>query len=154
MKSTLPRTVTSGPRLLAAIGVAMTFAFAPAMVLGANKDAHEDRAEHRVSDMHSKLKITAPQEAQWAKVADIMRENAKSMDTLTQARADHAKTMTAVDDLVSYGEIADAHAAGIKKLTPVFATLYASMSDAQKKDADKLFSRGDEKGGEKMPAKK
>jgi len=154
MNSILPRTVTSRPRLLAAIGVAMTLAFAPVMVLGANKDAHEDRAEHRVSDMHSKLKITPPQEAQWAKVADIMRENAKAMDTLTQARADHAKTMTAVDDLVSYGEIADAHAAGIKKLTPAFATLYASMSDAQKKDADKLFSRGDEKGGEKKPVKK
>ena len=154
MKSILPRTATDGTRLLAAISVAMTLAFAPAMVLGADKDPHEVRAEQRVADMRAKLKITAPQEAQWTKVAEIMRENAKSMDTLTQARADHAKTMTAVDDLVSYGEIADAHAAGIKKLTPAFASLYASMTDAQKKEADKLFSRGDEKGGEKMPAKK
>jgi hypothetical protein len=47
--------------------------------------------------------------------------------------------MTAVDDLKSYGEIADAHADGIKKLTPVFAALYASMSDAQKKEADAIF---------------
>ena len=62
--------------------------------------------------------------------------------------------MTAVDDLVSYGEIAEAHAAGIKRLTPAFATLYASMSDAQKLEADKLFRRGDLKSGEKKPAKK
>ena len=53
--------------------------------------------------------------------------------------------MTAVDDLKSYGEIADAHANGIKKLTPVFADLYASMSDAQKKEADTLFRHGDRK---------
>ena len=154
MKSILPRTVSSGPRLLAAISVAMTLALAPVMVLGADKDAHEDRAEQRVTNMHAKLKITPPQEAQWAMVATIMREDAKSMDTLTQARADHAKAMTAVDDLVSYGEIAEAHAAGIKRLTPAFATLYASMSDAQKLEADKLFRRGDLKSGEKKPAKK
>jgi len=154
MKSILPRTGTRGPRLLAAITIAMTLVFAPGMVLGAGKDQHEARAEQRVTEMHTKLKITAPQEAQWAKVATIMRDNSKTMDTLTQARADHAKTMTAVDDLVSYGEIADAHAAGIKKLTPEFAILYASMSDAQKKDADRLFSRGDEKSGANKPAKK
>ena len=50
--------------------------------------------------------------------------------------------MNAVDDLKSYGEITDAHADGIKKFTPVFATLYDSMSDAQKKQADTLFRHG------------
>jgi hypothetical protein len=64
-----------------------------------------------------------------------MRDNAKTMDTLTQVRVDQAKDMSAVDDLQSYGEIAQAHADGIKKLTPVFADLYASMSDEQKKTA-------------------
>jgi hypothetical protein len=47
--------------------------------------------------------------------------------------------MTAVDDLKSYAEITDAHADGIKKFTPVFATLYAGMPDAQKKNADGVF---------------
>ena len=36
----------------------------------------------------------------------------------------------------------DAHADGIKKFTPAFETLYVSMSDAQKKDADALFRHG------------
>jgi hypothetical protein len=58
---------------------------------------------------------------------------------------EHAKEMTAVDDLKSYGEIAAAHADGIKKLTPVFADLYASMSEPQRKEADTLFRHGPRK---------
>ena len=135
----------AGTRLIAAVAVAATLAFAPAVVLAADKDAHQDRSELRIKDMHAKLKITAAQEAQWAKVAGVMRDDAKAMDTLTQARFDHAKDMTAVDDLKSYGEITDAHADGIKKLTPVFADLYASMSDTQKKEADAFFREGEQK---------
>ena len=111
----------------------------------AAKASGEERVEERIKEMHAKLKITQTQEDQWAKVAQVMRDNAKSMDALTQARFEHAKTMTAVDDLKSYGEITDAHADGIKKFTPVFATLYASMSDAQKKEADALFRHGGRK---------
>ena len=132
--------------LVAAMVAALTFA--PAVVFAADKDAHQDRAELRIKDLHTKLKITSTQEEQWAKVAQSMSENAKLMDSLTQARVDHAKEMTAVDNLKSYGEVADAHADGLKKLTPVFATLYAGMSDAQKKEADILFRHGDRKHGE------
>src|ERR1700694_3552394 len=115
--------------------------FAPSLALAA-KVSNEDRAEARIKDMHAKLKITPAQEDQWAKIAQEMRDNAKSMDALTQSRFANAKTMTAVEDLKSYGEIADAHANGIKTFTPLFETLYASMSDAQKKDADALFRTG------------
>jgi hypothetical protein len=68
-----------------------------------------------------------------------MRDNAQTIEALTKARAAQAKTMTAVEDLNSYSEIAEAHAAGLKKFVPVFQTLYASMSDAQKAQADTLF---------------
>src|SRR5450830_2192628 len=129
-------------RLIAAATLLTTLAFAPVVVFAADKDAHEDHAEMRIKDMHAKLKITAAEESQWTKVADVMRDNAKTMDTLTQARVDHAKDLTAVDDLKSYGEITEAHADGIKKLTPVFSDLYASMSDTQKKEADTLFRHG------------
>jgi protein CpxP len=118
-----------------------TLAFAPGPVLAA-KDSSGDRVEARIKNMHAKLKITHEQEEQWAKVAHVMRENAKSLDTLTEARFKNAKTMNAIDDLKSYGEITDAHADGIKRFTPVFATLYAGMSDAQKKEADDLFRHG------------
>ncbi len=134
--------------------VIAVLAFAPGTAMAAEKDAHQDRAELRVTDLHAKLKITSAQEAQWAKVAQVMRDNAKAMDTLTQARIGHAKDMTAVDDLKSYGEIADTHADGIKKLTAEFSPLYDSMSDSQKKEADSLFRHGDRKHAHKMASGK
>lgn len=140
--------------LITSATLAAMLVFAPGMAVAADKDAHEDRTELRIKDMHAKLKITSTQEEQWAKVAQAMLDDAKTMDALTQARADHAKTMTAIDDLKSYSEIADTHANGIKKLIPVFADLYAGMSDAQKKEADTLFRKGDHKHGHKTSDRK
>ena len=128
-------------RALAAAVLVATIAFAPGPVFAA-KASSEDRVETRIKDMHAKLKITQAQEEQWAKVAQVMRDNEKTIEPLIKARTANAKTMTAVDDLKSYAEIADAHADGIKKFTPVFATLYDSMSEAQKKEADALFRHG------------
>lgn len=151
--------INAGTRFIGAAALVVTLAIAPGVVLAADKDAHEDRADVRINQMHAKLKITSAQEDQWGKVAEAMRADAKNMDTLTQARVARAKDMTAVDDLKSYGEIAEAHADGIKKLTPLFADLYASMSDAQKKEADQLFRHGDHqkshhKHGKKAPEAK
>lgn len=137
-------------RLISAAALAATLVFAPGIVFAVDKDAHEDRTEMRIKDMHAKLKITPAEEPQWAKVSLAMRENAKTMDSLTQARADHAKDVTAVDDLKSYGEVAQAHADGIKKMTPLFADLYAQMSDAQKKEADTLFRHEEHAHGDRM----
>jgi periplasmic protein CpxP/Spy len=103
------------------------------------KASHSDRVESRISEMHTKLKITPAQEGQWNSVAQVMRDNAKTLDTLTQARINNANTMTAVADLKSYSEITDAHAEGLKKFVAAFQALYDSMSDAQKKAADALF---------------
>ena len=83
--------------------------------------------------------ITPEQEEAWNDVAQVMRDNAKTMEALIKARTENASTMTAVDDLKSYGEIAEAHADGIKNFISVFEPLYAGMSDAQKKTADTLF---------------
>lgn len=144
MKQNTYQLAYAAARAVAAAAVVTALAFAPSTVLAA-KPSSEDRAEARIKDMHAKLKITPAQEEQWSKIAQEMRDNAKSMDTLTQARMANAKTMTAVDDLRSYGEIAEAHANGIKKFTPLFETLYSSMSDPQKKLADDLFQHGDRK---------
>jgi periplasmic protein CpxP/Spy len=144
MKQSSYQFTYAAARAVAAAALVAAIAFAPGVVFAA-KASSEERVEARIKNMHGKLKITQTQEDKWTKVAQVMRDNAKSMDVLTQARFEHAKTMTAVDDLKSYGEITDAHADGIKKFTPVFATLYASMSDAQKKEADALFRHGGRK---------
>ena len=141
----------AGKRLLiTAVALAATLTFSSGTVLAVEKDVHQDRTELRIKDMHAKLKITSAQEEQWAKVAQAMSDNAKVMDTLTQARFSHRKELTAIDDLRSYGEIADAHADGIKQLTPVFAALYESMSAPQKKEADTLFRHVDRKHGHEV----
>jgi hypothetical protein len=43
--------------------------------------------------------------------------------------------------LNAYGDIVQAHADAIKKLSAVFAPLYASMSDDQKMVADDVFAQ-------------
>ena len=146
MERNSPQFTFAAARALAAAALVATIAFAPGPVIAA-KASSEDRVEARIKDMHAKLKITKAQEDQWAKVARVMRDNAKTMDALTQARLEKAKTktMTAIDDLKSYGEITGAHEDGIKKFIPVFTTLYGSMSDAQKKDADALFRNAGQK---------
>lgn len=68
-----------------------------------------------------------------------MRENTDTMSTLAKKRADTANTMTAVDDLKSYADISEAHAEGTKRMITAFQPLYDSMSDDQKKTADREF---------------
>ncbi len=134
----------NGHHFMLAAALVATIALASGPVIAA-KVSIAQRVEARITQMHAKLKITAAQEDQWAKVAQMMRDNEKAIEPLINARIDNAKTMTAVDDLKSWGEITDAHADGIKKFTQVFATLYDSMSDAQKKQADTLFRHGDKR---------
>ena len=105
----------------------------------AAKATRTDHVEARITMLHAKLAITPAQEPAWQNVIQVMRANAQTMQALSTARADKAKTMTAIDDLKSYAEITNAHAEGLKTFLPVFETLYASMSDAQKAQADTLF---------------
>ena len=80
-------------RVVSAAVLVASLTFAPGIAIAVDKAAHQDRTELRIKDMHAKLKITSAQEEQWAKVAKAMSDNATVMDTLTQARAEHAKDM-------------------------------------------------------------
>ncbi len=111
---------------------------------GSAKASDADRVEARIKDMHTRLQITRTQEDQWLKVAQVMRDNASEMDELTQQRMTRTG-MTAIDDLKSYQHIAEAHAEALRKFTPVFETLYDSMSDPQKKNADAIFRHHERK---------
>lgn len=105
----------------------------------AGKATKTERVEVRINELHAKLKITPAQEGLWDNVTKAMRDDAIKMEALIKARSENAGTRNAVDDLKSYSEITEAHAHGLKRFISVFEPLYASMSDAQKKDADKLF---------------
>jgi hypothetical protein len=107
-------------------------------VIGA-KALSSEHVEARIVYLHTRLNITPEQEALWNDVAQVMLDNAKTMDELIKARSANVVTMTPVEDLKSYSEIAQAHADGLVQFIPVFESLYNSMSDAQKMNAAKLF---------------
>jgi len=111
----------------------------PAPAPAAKAAPANPHVEARIKSLHKALQITAAQEPQWQAVADLMRDNTKTTRALVEEREAKAKTMNAIDDLRAYEAIVDAHAAGVKKLMTAFETLYASLSDAQKKKADALF---------------
>jgi hypothetical protein len=114
---------------------------------------HADRVEERITDLHTRLGITEAEEESWSKVAAVMRENANAMAGLIQARSGKADSMTAVDDLKSYGQIAEAHADGIQRFTPVFGALYDKMSDEQRTNADLIFRDHSHKALKRMAAR-
>jgi periplasmic protein CpxP/Spy len=94
--------------------------------------------EQRITDLHTALKITPDEETLWKGVAEDMRENAAAMDKLLAATK-ATPPNTAVDDLKTYQNFAQAHVDGLKNLLSHFEALYAAMPDAQKKIADKVF---------------
>ena len=92
-----------------------------------------------IDQLHDSLKISTEQEPLWRGVTKVMRENSETMSRLAQERAQRAQTATALDNLNSYAEISEAHAAGTRRMIQVFQALYDSMSPEQKKATDAEF---------------
>jgi periplasmic protein CpxP/Spy len=106
-----------------------------------NPADQNETVEQRIAQLHAQLKITPDQESKWNPVAQAMRDNAANMDKLVAEK--HQKgpqNMTAVDDLQTYQQFAQAHVDGLKNLTSAFKSLYNSMPDDQKKNADQVFA--------------
>ncbi len=100
-----------------------------------------ETVDERIASLHSALKITPAEDAKWNAVAQAMRQNAAAMDKLaTEAQAKPAQNMTAVEDLRLYQKFAEAHVSGLSNLISSFSSLYASMPEAQKKNADAVFA--------------
>jgi len=95
--------------------------------------------EKHLSTLHSKLHITPAQEPLWQDVAAAMRDNVSQLDSVYAQREKDFNSMSAVDDLKSYGQVQDTHARNVQSLIGPFQALYASFSVAQKKQADETF---------------
>lgn len=157
-------TLAAATSLLCASGAyAQSAASAPAAASGAPaataaKVAQFDqkadkRLEDRIKDLHTKLQITPQQEDLWGKVADTMRQNSQHMRGLYEQRMSQTEKFTAVDDLKSYGDLAQAHADSVKSLESAFEPLYAALSDTQKKAADAAFQHSGSPHGMGQPGK-
>jgi len=101
-----------------------------------------ETVEQRIQTLKTALKITPDQESKWGAVAQAMRDNANRMEKLVAEKRKIApEKTTAVDDLKTYQDFAQAHLDGIKHLTSSFKSLYDSMTPDQKKNADTVFER-------------
>lgn len=129
---------------LGATGVfAQTPASAPTAQASAPADAHaakrEAHVEERIVYLHTQLKITPAQEAQWKTFADVMRANGQNMGRLYRQRTQAEGTQSALDNMKQYAELSQAHADDMKQLLDAFEPLYNGMSPEQKKVADTTF---------------
>jgi periplasmic protein CpxP/Spy len=102
------------------------------------KDA-EERVEAHIKQMHAQLRITPAEQPQWDQFAQVMRENARDMDQAFMQRAQQYPTMNAVQNMQSYEQISQAHAASLQKLVPAFQNLYSAMPAEQKQLTDQVF---------------
>ena len=104
----------------------------------AGKNAAE-RVEHRITELHAQLRITPAERQQWDQFAEVMRENARDMDQALIQRSQQFQSMSALQNMQSYEQIAEAHARHLQKLVPAFENLYNTMPDQQKRLADQVF---------------
>jgi periplasmic protein CpxP/Spy len=99
-----------------------------------------ETVEARIASLHAELKITPDEDTKWNGVAQAMRENVANLEKLVaEKRTQAPQNMTALDDLMTYQKFAQAHVDGLKNLTAAFKSLYDSMPDVQKKNADQVF---------------
>src|SRR5215470_954130 len=101
--------------------------------------ATQTAVDQRIRTLQSQLGITAAQLPLWTAFAQAMRDNAASTDALFTQRASAVASMSAVDNMHSYAQIARAYADNTEHLATAFDSLYASLTDTQKQAADTLF---------------
>jgi hypothetical protein len=99
--------------------------------------AHD--VEAHIQALHDQLQITKAEEPQWAIFAQVMRNNADAMEQAFQTRGATIETMSAVEDLQSYAQIARIQSENMQKLAASFQTLYDGFPPAQRQRADAVF---------------
>jgi hypothetical protein len=95
--------------------------------------------DERVAQLKTQLGITTAQEPLWSAFAEAMRDNAAATDALFTERAAAVASMSAVENMHSYAKITRAYADNTERLATAFDSLYASLSETQRRAADTLF---------------
>jgi periplasmic protein CpxP/Spy len=109
----------------------------------------EQRVETHIKQLQAQLRITPAEQPQWEQFAQVMRENARDMDQAFVQRAQQFPTMSAVQNMQSYQQLAEAHAQHLQKLVPAFDNLYNAMPDSQKQLTDQIFRANAETNAQK-----
>lgn len=148
MPTRVTHTITRLSRLVVA-GMVPLLAAAPAVAVPMRHSVHHtgptehklqtETVEQRIATLHTALAITPGEEADWGKVAGVMRRNEAKMQTLVTERKATIGPVSAVDDLRIYASFGQAHVDGLADLIAAFNTLYAEMPGAQQATADRVF---------------
>jgi membrane-associated HD superfamily phosphohydrolase len=105
-----------------------------------------EHTEAQIKQLQGALKITEAQQELWDNLTQVMRENAKDMDALTDSlhkeRAEGTKNINAVEHMKLHSQITQAHLEQLEKFIPPFEAFYDSLSDEQKKSTDTIFRTG------------
>jgi protein CpxP len=107
--------------------------------------------QRQIDDLKKQMQITPNQEQQFNAFAEVMRSNAKAMDSTMQQQGQNPPK-NAVDGLKAVERLAETQLDGLKRLVPAFQSLYDSLSDQQKKTADSIFGHSSQ-GGAQAPAR-
>jgi hypothetical protein len=99
----------------------------------------QSAADQRIQALRAQLHITDAQVPQWNAFAQAMRDNATSTDALFRQRASAAATMSALENMKSYAQVARAYADATEALATAFEGLYSVLTDQQKQTIDTLF---------------
>jgi hypothetical protein len=113
----------------------------------------EAAADARLNALQAQLHITDAQMPQWKAFAQAMRQNASSTDALFRQRAQSVTTMSALDNMKSYAQIARAYADSTQALAEAFEPLYLALNDQQRHTIDALFHSEAAKNATTQPAK-
>jgi hypothetical protein len=113
----------------------------------AGNAAGNSQIDREIADLKKQLKITPQQEPQFNAFAEIMRSNAQEMDA-QMSQGSPNQNPNAVEALKREQQLTETQAAGLKRLVPALQSLYDTLSDPQKKIADKVIGGG---GGEPGP---
>jgi periplasmic protein CpxP/Spy len=101
--------------------------------------ASQAAVDRRIRTLPSQFGTTEAQMPLWTAFAQAMRDNAGSTDALFSQRAHAVTSMSAVDNMHSYAQIARAYADNTERLATAFDSLDASLTDTQRQAADTLF---------------
>jgi LTXXQ motif family protein len=96
----------------------------------------------RIKYLHDRFRITPDQEPLWDIVAQEIRNNAQDIVPLLKERFRAKTSGSALDVLHSYEALGEAQLDGLKKFIAAFDSLYASLSESQKKIADAILREG------------
>jgi periplasmic protein CpxP/Spy len=109
----------------------------------AGNAAGTSQIDREIADLKKQLKITPQQEPQFNAFAEIMRSNAQEMDA-QMSQGSPNQNPNAVESLKREQQLTETQAAGLKRLVPALQSLYDTLSDPQKKIADKVIGGGGE----------